>query len=160
MRSPARSLALLPPAPLCMQPSLACIPPVPPVPPACAQKGEACGWGGCVNPGGGWWRSPAEEDWGWGGCPSCAPRHVRKEGVRGGAREPGGGVVITPAEGTGSATGTATRVGRPTQRGRGEQMEVSQKWWGPVHLLHPQSVWQSRVTPVVVTTGSVKWRRS
>ncbi len=58
-----------------------------------------------------WWGSPAGEDWGWGRCPSCAPWHARKEGVWGGAHEPGGGVDITPAEGTGGATGTATQVG-------------------------------------------------
>jgi len=32
-------------------------------------------------------------------------------------------------------------------------MGVSQKWWGPVHLLHPLSVRQSRVTPVVGRRG-------
>ncbi len=57
---------------------------------------------------------------------------------RGGARKPGG------------ATGAATRVGRPTQRGR-----VSK--WGSrgngQHLLHPLSVWQSQVTPVVGRQG-------
>src|SRR6266571_2337114 len=34
-------------------------------------------------------------------------------------------------------------------KGEGEQMGVLRKWWGPAHLLHPLSVWQSRVTPVV-----------
>src|SRR6266702_673504 len=28
-------------------------------------------------------------------------------------------------------------------------MGVSWKWWGPVHLLHPLSVWQSQVMPVI-----------
>src|SRR6266702_2764990 len=32
-------------------------------------------------------------------------------------------------------------------------MGVSQKWWGPVHLLHPLSVRQSRVTPVIGRRG-------
>ncbi len=32
-------------------------------------------------------------------------------------------------------------------------MGVSQKWWGPAHLLHPLSVWQSRVMPVVRRWG-------
>src|SRR6266702_3679557 len=32
-------------------------------------------------------------------------------------------------------------------------MGVSRKWWGPAHLLHPLSVWQSQVTPVVGRRG-------
>ncbi len=38
-------------------------------------------------------------------------------------------------------------------KGEGEQMGVLWKWWGPVHLLHPLSVWQSQVTPVVGRWG-------
>src|SRR6266702_8698809 len=45
---------------------------------------------------------------------------------------------------------TAGGAGRD---GGGEQMGVSRKWWGPAHLLHPLSVWQSRVTPVVRRRG-------
>ncbi len=38
-------------------------------------------------------------------------------------------------------------------KGEGEQLGVSRKWWGPAHLLHPLSVWQSRVMPVVGQRG-------
>src|SRR6266571_3266630 len=38
-------------------------------------------------------------------------------------------------------------------KGEGEQMGVLQKWWGPAHLLHPLSVWQSQETPVVWQWG-------
>src|SRR6266702_2646804 len=58
----------------------------------------------------------------------------------GGARKPGG-------DGGSHASGTTYT------KGEGEQMGVSRKWWGPAHLLHPLSVWQSRVKPVVRRRG-------
>ncbi len=32
-------------------------------------------------------------------------------------------------------------------------MGVLRKWWGPAHLLHPLSMWQSQVMPVVQRQG-------
>src|SRR6266571_154697 len=58
----------------------------------------------------------------------------------GGARKPGG-------------NGGSHASGMTYTKGEGEQMGVSRKRWGPAHLLHPLSVWQSWVTLAVGRRG-------
>src|SRR6266702_1419064 len=54
---------------------------------------------------------------------------------------------------TGGRNGGSHASGTTYTKGEGEQMGVSQKWWGPAHLLHPLYVWRSWVTPVVWRWG-------
>ncbi len=95
-------------------------------PPACAQRGRACGAGrgGARKPGLAW-RSPGGREWA--GALSLLSTPLREAGRGRGNR--GGG-----------AKGAGTRVGRPAQRGC-EHVGVPEMV-GPAHLWNPLSVWK------------------